>query len=291
MHDDATEFEQLLGLIAALPAHPEIVWGDDSSLIAGKVWSANWIDVYVPSLCDEHGWNWIWTVNLPAAYRTADDDDLDSDEDPTEILLDPDRTAWVITEQNGSWFRPDPVVIVEYDDAPDPGTYAEMLTAAAALGEQLQERACWSEDTVNAALTAWCAEHAGRPDIRFRFDPDITTPLMEKLVAQLNDPEHAATYEIADGIEVSASVFDDLLAMDPEDAARLTETIKGLFADHPDHDDAIADDDTGHDGTTAHDDDNTVEEDRDGRDTGNHTAYGTGPDVISDTDPDDGEQP
>jgi hypothetical protein len=237
MHDEnVTEFELLLGMIAALPAHAEIVWGDDSSRIAGKVWPANWIDVYVPSLCEENGWNWIWSVNLPAAYRTADDDDLDPGEDPTEILLDPDRTAWVISEENGSWFRPEPVAIVEYDDAPDPGTYAELLTAAAALGEQLHERACWSEEAVNAALTAWCAEHVGRPDIRFRFEHDITTPLMEKLAAQLNDPANAATYEIADGIEVSAQVFDDLLAMDPDDAARLTETIKGLFADHTDHD-------------------------------------------------------
>jgi hypothetical protein len=254
--DDGSELEHLLTMLAALPAGTEIRWGDDASRIAPGVWPANWVDVYVPELCAELAWNWVWTVSLPAAYRTVEDDDLDPETDPTEILLDPDRTAWVISDTESSWYRREPVVVTAYDDAPEPAVCAELFTVAAAYGEQVVEHPAWSEQTLNAALAAWCAEHAGRPDLRFRFDDTVTTPLMNRLAAELHDPERTATYEIAEGIEVSASVFDDLLAMHPDDAARLTETIKQLFSDHPDldSDDTAGDDITG-DGTGVDGDD------------------------------------
>lgn len=232
--DDGTEFEQLLTLLAGLPAGTEIRWGDDSTQLTPGVWPANWVDVYIPELCNETGWNWVWTITAPYSYRAAGDDndtehDVDEELDPTEILLPPDRTAWVITDTDTSWHRPEPVVVTGYDDAPEPSVCAEMFTAAAAYGEQVVERPSWSEAALNAALQAWCAEYAGRPDLRFRFDDRITTPLMNRLAAEIHNPSSSGTYQIAEGIEVSSSVFDDLLAMNPADAARITESIKQLF--------------------------------------------------------------
>jgi hypothetical protein len=87
------------------------------------------------------------------------------------------------------------------------------------------ETSRWGPGSVCDALTDWAARHAGRADLRFEWDRDAgRSPSLERAA------ERAAaggrTWDLGDGLEVADGVMDDLLALDPAEAARMTTILR-----------------------------------------------------------------
>jgi hypothetical protein len=83
----------------------------------------------------------------------------------------------------------------------------------------------WSADGLSAALADWAARHAGRADLRFEWDPDAgPSPTLEEIAERAAEP--GRTWDLGDGLRVADGVMDDLLALDPDEAARVTKLLR-----------------------------------------------------------------
>lgn len=92
----------------------------------------------------------------------------------------------------------------------------EMLVPRAAIPEppwELSAQSAWSRDTIAAAVWQWVAD-AGRPDV-------VPDGAQER-------PEDR--YLVDDGLWATSAAFDDMLGLDADDAAMITEVFGVLAA-------------------------------------------------------------
>jgi hypothetical protein len=83
----------------------------------------------------------------------------------------------------------------------------------------------WSAGGVCAALSQWAARHAGRADLRFEWDPTAApSPGLE--LAAGRAAAGGPTWDLGDGLRVADGVMDELLALDPDEAARVTRLLR-----------------------------------------------------------------
>lgn len=225
MSTDHDSYHDIIDWLLQLPANTTVVWGDDHTT-TGDV-HTGWIDVS-PADADL-GYNWLWTI-----VDGSDPDDVTGD-DPTVVVVDHDRTLWVVWDDDEHWWLPEPFHVTDIGAIPEPERLGELEAAADEFSERrsLISRDGWSVDAVNTALRNWVHVHSGRDDINFRFDAalnphqdllDDIDATVEALAAGTCD-----TYEIAPGIAATDSVLDFLLAQDPDVAAELTATLNDVL--------------------------------------------------------------
>lgn len=207
--------------IAALPEGARVSWSEDTIPVESRV-TRGFLDVRVPELCREASLGWVWGVEGP--------DLNDPGEGPLTITLDYDAEV-EFTVRAGELVR---ASVVRPDGSKTeipPGEVAHWMGRAhphAMDGEdQLSRVAVWTPEAVSGAISRWCAERAGRPDLEIVWDDDAEpSPLvraLEQVAADLERdglPEEAVM--IGEGVYALPDAFDELLAMDPQDAAQIT---------------------------------------------------------------------
>lgn len=177
--------ERLVAYLQALPAGSEVVFSDDSLLFAPDV-HHGYVDAFVPEVCEAVGLNWCWTI------VGADKDD-DGD-DRSVLVVEYDLDLWAVKEP-GRGHVESAAFAVPHGHEPDPTAHATLeAVAAAGLGRSVERIPAWSSARLETALCGWAADHAGRPDLRFRFDQTIGhSPMMLELLEYVDEERGEGT--------------------------------------------------------------------------------------------------
>jgi hypothetical protein len=214
--------DTIVDWLRTLPADTELVWGDNHETTDGC--HTGWVDVAIQGA--DLNLSWIWTI----------DDGSDPDmiaTDGTSIIAATDRTLWTVYDTDIHWYL-EPAYVTTADGilAADKLAELEALIDEAPMRRSLALRAAWSVETLNASLTNWVVEHAGRTDITFRYNPDYIPG--EELIdqaaatAEAVAAGEAATYEFAPGVFVTDQVFDHLLTLDADQLTQVSARIAQL---------------------------------------------------------------
>jgi hypothetical protein len=196
--------------LTGLPYGATVRWGHDLATPADGV-HTGWIDVFVPEACAKTGCNWLICILSP------DDEDAGV-ADGVETV-----TAAQDTAIRGAWEHFDwvPGSIVQL------GCHAgdDLVETAAGM---VRTRPAWTTGALNAALSKWAARLAGRGDVRWVFDRDLTTSLAftAATVAERIADGDEETFDLGDGVLVSSTAFDALLDAGPDVAADITSALK-----------------------------------------------------------------
>jgi hypothetical protein len=159
-------YEELVEYLRALPVGEEIVFSDDGAMPVPGV-HTHWVDAFVPAICEALGLNWCWTIVGP-------DDDEHNPADPTTLMVDYDRELWSVWDEEVMDTVPDSAVAVPSGEEPSDEALARLdELAAQGMARRLERTPGWSTAQLESSLAAWVAHHAGRPDLRLRFDQSI----------------------------------------------------------------------------------------------------------------------
>jgi hypothetical protein len=242
MDDDSRE---TIDYLRAQPRGATIRWASDH-VNAEQPWSTGWIDVRVPE-GGPPGMGWVWTILDP-----ADDDEplpgqLWQFAWPYDLeihsVFDPAK-GWYVNELPvpTGHALPRSVVAgyerlarwVEEAHGGEGGTNAKPVPAAIygdvirSTGSAYRIRGGWSIGTVCDVLSDWARRHAGRDDLRFEWDREAgESPILElvKERAVAGGP----SWDLGEGLTVVDGLMDELLeliATDPEEAARVTKVLR-----------------------------------------------------------------
>lgn len=206
----------LIAWLQKQPADAMIDWASDQ-LSAERPWAGSWVDVLVPAIQDEHAFNWCWTVHTDHSDFNEPDElwnfffehDLD-----VYGVFDPEPpNCWYISEislPRGSLLAPE-------QDAE--------LNRVAIEGPNRKRTMCgaWSADAISRALEGWSARYARRPDLRFKWSPEIgSSDMVQEAVAQIAKIQAGEIrgYDLGGGLRATPEFMDTLInKMAPEDAA------------------------------------------------------------------------
>lgn len=185
-------------LIAGLPLQTTIAWNDDG-LPAGARRSFNsWLDIQVPMLEAELGWNWVWTINLdnpdwePDPAESADKEGADD----TTLAITPDGYALVATTLDGERVY----AVACYEDGRiEPLSEEEVAQVCPAefeppviKGMHVALKPFLQIETINRALAEWVMQATGRTDISFRFEVAIgPSPMLQVAIERVEKWEEA----------------------------------------------------------------------------------------------------
>jgi hypothetical protein len=217
----------------ALPEHAVIPWGTDSLATSGVL--TDWVDVNIPALEAATGSNWAFTISDP--FEDIMDGLRYNGGIMSEALrpfttgLDPKKLTFEPTDKNWSIYLPHTHSVVNgstaipADERPDVDLDGNVYCDG------------WTSDVISAALTARVLEISGR-NVIFIFDSEAPlSPMMARIEARLATMTHddffGSGITTASGSEVrfSADVMDDLLALDPNEAAKLAARMNAIFGD------------------------------------------------------------
>jgi hypothetical protein len=99
---------------------------------------------------------------------------------------------------------------------PDPGTPEQLWQ----FPWPYDDTRGWSVRTVCDALSHWAIRHARRADLTFEWAPEApASAALERAIERAT--AGGPTRDLGDGLEVADGVMDDLLALDPDEAARI----------------------------------------------------------------------
>lgn len=219
------KYDATVRWLQALPDQSSISWGDPH---AGErlPFCRGWVDVLVPDLQAAAGLGWVWTVDEP--------DSVPTDDDPWWTIRVPtDLPLWELRARGG-------YLLVDVDprqltvaNLPPAAVAALSLPGDARVGSlPWRPRRGWRPSSVSRALQRWTRQHTGRTDLSFHWDPSVEQPAMEEMfVARAETAmESYLVAESDDGAQVraGAQVIDQLLAMDPDDAAQIGAALTAL---------------------------------------------------------------
>lgn len=147
---EAQEYDQHVDRFAAVVRcvrlGATLAWTTDHAPLGDGLYSAGWLDVYVPALCGPAHLGWAWTI--------------ETDTPATEFELDENG------ERGPRWL---------------PGTAVKSFTIvwpsdATAVNDNGDVVPAYTHAAIEEAMAAWCASIAYRPDITFHYDATLKTP-------------------------------------------------------------------------------------------------------------------
>ena len=246
MDDDSRETIEYL---RAQAQGASVRWASDH-VTAERPWATGWIDARVPD-GGPTDMAWVWTILDPAdpdepalgqlwQFRWPHDLDIHSVLDPVE--------GWYVNELPvpAGEALPESVVAgyerrarqVEAAHRHGAGSNAEPVPAAIyedvirSTGSAYRVRGGWSVRTVCDALSDWAARHARRDDLRFEWDREAgDSPMLE--VAKQRAAASGPSWDLGNGLTVVDGFMDELLellATDPDEAARVTKVLREAVA-------------------------------------------------------------
>lgn len=229
--DDHREvsFTQIVDAVQRLPRDAVVEWTDDAYLFHPGAHGASFIDVYAPLVCDPTAMNWAWTIVPTTTEEDGPAWSPGSDVQSALIRLEPDAMLWSVQRPDFSLDQLNEAaaysVLCLSGDEPTAEQLRHLHSVAARTGGDVIREQAWTFATLNTALCLWASHHAGRDDLSFAVDHELVTPMLARLEAIIEADkasEQPEGYEIAPGVRAGSHAFDQLLAMDQDDAARIT---------------------------------------------------------------------
>lgn len=217
--------------LAALPEGAPIAWSEDTIPSEARV-TRGWLDVRVPELCESAGLGWVWSVEGPdlpdpgsGALTLAVPYDAHVD-----LTLRGGGVVSAVLERGDGSRTPIPAEEVAH--------WAASAVLHAAEGEdEIRRTPVWTPEAVSQAIRVWCADHAGRDDLVVSWDEAAApSPLIRELeqISQRLEaeglPEDAVL--LGEGLFALPDAFGELLAMGPEEAAKVTGALAQAIPPH-----------------------------------------------------------
>jgi hypothetical protein len=184
--------------LAGLPLDTVIAWDDNSTAAASRFAFASWLDIQVPLVEAEFGWNWVWTIEInnpdfePDPHFPGSEVEEASDEegDPTGFEIEPDGFALVARSLDGSLLH----AVACYEDGrileltETEMERIETYEAPEIEGMKVFVNQFVEIESINKALSAWVQEKSGRSDISFRFEPEIgPSPMVQVAIERMEE--------------------------------------------------------------------------------------------------------
>lgn len=231
----STSADELVTFLKKLPPNVTLEWSDSSLMATDTVFYANYLDVFVPEICEALKWAWIWTVENPTLLA---EDSLKYSwvsgqpvGDHQNISLLPDTTIWSVTDQFSH--SPVDVTCLTHSANVTLSESQKLELANNYAPDKVTDFPGWSVATVNEILTQWVTAATGREDISFKFVQNLSDPFLTKALETMDriTKGQEQTYQISENVFASSSTMDTLLALDPQDAAEITKVIKQLLSE------------------------------------------------------------
>ncbi|MFM7087972.1 MAG: hypothetical protein ACKOW9_00340 [Candidatus Paceibacterota bacterium] len=228
----------VLQIISGLQPYATLPWGDIGARKVGEVIEADWLDIFVPEICNPLGLNWLWTIESSSNVR---------DQNEFNLTIPHDKVIYAVSKSN-ALYDCDTVIIKEIGVSLSKEEEKSLRKLAAQRGERIISRTCWSSKQLHSYMKKWCKDHAGRPDLTFEYDTELVSPLYTQnnklnnhesnaLASAENEFDQNELYMISEGIKITSTAFDALLEMDPERAAEVVKAMQELLINRTDHND------------------------------------------------------
>lgn len=214
-----------------------LVWHADS-MDLDHPYSQGWVDVLCEELQNDMPMNWVWTI---------EPDSEDIVDAPWSFRLEPDLTLWIVWDPGfadslGPQRFEIPIDKNRFPNATELGLLDKALHEAS---EQAFVIGCgaWSPERISMGLSLWADINAGRPDIRFHWNPDgPPSPLLEDATRSLESLRSGEDEGVilkpgeTEGgtgftIRASSNVM-DFLMRDPDTAAEIMEALNEHLSDY-----------------------------------------------------------
>jgi hypothetical protein len=184
-----------------LPEGATVHWSSHH-VSASRPWTAGWIDIRIE---DEGApdFSWVWTI--------LGEDDTDGT-GPDQLW----QFAWPYDLDVHEVWHPDEGLVDEWR-TPRRVSASRDRRQQAIPGARDLVLGGWSVETIGKALSAWSTRHAGRPDLRFEWDPESEPHPAVAVAAERAraTAEGAPVWDLGEGLTVADGFMDELLAMDP----------------------------------------------------------------------------
>lgn len=214
------ESHEIIDWLKKQPQNAVIDWATDH-MEKGRPWSSGWVDVRVPAMEKDLKMNWVWTIVEP--------DDPDDEMNPEAIWKfaiphDLDIYGVYDPEPPNYWYINEFIFLKGWEPSAE---QMEQLKKVEQAGpnRKVVVRGGWSVAIINFTLAEWAAKHAGRPDLKFRWD--FNAPESEMLRQAIDSAKRTKegkekTYNLGDGIQASEQAMNFML----EDLDRAAEIMK-----------------------------------------------------------------
>lgn len=201
------ESRATIDYLRSLPAGAAVRWSSHH-VSRRQPWTTKWVDVRIE---DAEGprMNWVWTIIGPDDPEGTDLQTL------WQFVVDYDLDVHVVRDPAGGpaneWpcRRGDPVP--ERIRKGDPPLAERIGGRDGVLGG-------WTVEAIERALARWATTHAGRPDLRFVWDPDAEPYEAIRRAAERARAidRGAPVWDLGDGLIAAEGFVEDVLATDPD---------------------------------------------------------------------------
>ena len=227
------EIENLHALIKAqdaiksLSQFSQVRWCSATASVVEGVHLGTSLDVTVNSICDGDLLPWLWTVVNIDDVDAIPGGELSVVQSPI-IAVEFDVVVWAVYDPTQRWYNELTAVVYPVGEEPASDEMAALYDMADLVDGEIEQIFGWRSSTIDQALEQWCLLNLDRGDLRFSEDPDEVPYFVEMLVSKDEMSQQQDQYIIAEGVYISDTVFDDLLSMDPSQAARITSVLQEL---------------------------------------------------------------
>lgn len=209
--------KEIVKWIKSLPQGTTIYWADES-LSEAKPFVFPWVDVVIPALGEFLKEEFTLTFQAPGSKH----------EDAIEL---PYNAAFVVEFEDEIPER----AFLEIENGPDfelPSLIGNVRSLWKIYWSNLldnQEESSsvpvWTPEFISRAIEEWIEDLSGRNDLIVLWNPQLK---VDEVDVSFGESGHENSYQIGEGIFASEKVFDELLAMDPDEAAEIVKQLKAL---------------------------------------------------------------
>ena len=225
-------FNNVLHIFAQLHPFTTLTWGDLGAREVGEVIEADWVDVYLPEICDELEINWLWTIENQ--NEVGEPIAIDND-NKYSILLPHDKALYSVSN-DGVLYDTDKVIIKDISEDLTLEEQSQLEDARINPDSFIIRKTGWSKALLQEAMSEWCRFYVGRVDLIFTFDQNAISPQYRdfselsiedaKEVGKVEESQEL--YLIDEGIKITSLAFDALLEMDIDRAAEVVKVMKDM---------------------------------------------------------------
>ena len=211
--------------LRAQPQGAVLRWASDQ-VSSERPWATAWVDVRMPG-DGPPDMAWVWTILDP------EDPEQGGPEQRWQFPAPFDLEIHAVIDPQEGYVKELPLPV---NATPPPALVEAYDEQAHRVNGANHVRGGWSAAAITDALAAWTALHAGREDIRFEWDREAgPSAVLAEVVERIEGD--SPTWDLGDGLHVHDGVLDDLLALHPKEAAKVTRMLREaharLFEDQP----------------------------------------------------------
>lgn len=207
----------IIEYLRALPEGSVVRWSSHH-VSRAEPWTTHWVDIRI----DDDGappMNWVWTI------IGDDDPDGTGPDQLWQFVVPYDIDVHRVGDRAGGTFN---VWLAPYGESPPACIAAAYEPLAARIDGWYEVRGGWTVGAIGQALAGWAARHAGRTDLRLEWNPEGEPyPAVRQAIERARAIEEGApVQDLGDGLVLADGVMDDLLALDPEERAKVLDAMR-----------------------------------------------------------------